>query len=195
MPEEAAKHEEKSEEGDPLGVFSMKFNNMAKIAQLLKEQEAMTDDFYAFQEELPAKGTENNMEEVKEQIVEPMSGSSPNFGQMHAQQNSYNLESIHRRISGISSSSDSNDKLTEKELKLKKTEMLGLWGKITELLKNQIKEESQHAADNIKRRKVQIRKYFRVQLPKQELDKVKLKFKSPEFSVVLLFWQEQINKL
>ena len=38
------------------------------------------------------------------------------------------------------------------EPKIKKTEMIDLWTKMTDLLKNQIREESQHANDHIKRR-------------------------------------------
>ena len=40
----------------------------------------------------------------------------------------------------------------EKEPKVKKTEMISLWTKMTELLKNQIREDSQHANDAIKKR-------------------------------------------
>lgn len=84
-----------------------------------------------------------------------------------------------------------------KEPRMKKTEMISLWTKMTELLKNQIREESQHANDAIKRRHFQMRKYYRVVLPSCELDKFKnTGSKSQEdFKVVMLLCSEFINKI
>lgn len=63
---------------------------------------------------------------------------------------------------------------------------------MTDLLKNQIREESQNANDHIKRRHFQEKKYFRVVLPKNELDKFKCK--TEDFKVVLLLCSDYINK-
>lgn len=100
------------------------------IKSLLDDQMKQTEAFYSQDPLEKVSPEENNSVERQQQEEHPVSEGSSS-----------------------SHSSQEEEQLIVEKPRIKKNEMLPLWSKMKDLVKNQIREETQKASDNIKRLK------------------------------------------
>ena len=71
---------------------------------------------------------------------------------------------------------------------------IDLWKKLQDLIRNQFREEQQVVRDKVKKLTSQHKKYFKVNLPKTELDKFKPGKSMNDFVVNLVFSTKYFDK-
>ena len=71
---------------------------------------------------------------------------------------------------------------------------IDLWKKLQDLIRNQFREEQQVVRDKVKKLTSQHKKYFKILLPKKELDKFKPGKAMDDFAVNLVFSTKYFDK-
>lgn len=156
------------------------------VMRHMKWQQDMTDGFYG---DLTTK--EDNP------IIEGPSPGQGNFeGISGIEERKSNFDKHPRDGSRISQMRDEHEEFQNDESSmnvdyegkdLQPSSKIDLWKKLQDLMRNQFREEQQVVREKDKKLTSQHKKYFKIELPKTELDKFKPGKKMDDFKVNLVF--------